>query len=142
MDNNYLKLNNQLTNLKADLQKLIDTGSTKSFEDKIAYGYIESLFDSVDMAIYKIEHFSKPTIEGTLHENASGKFDLLDRSGKYITYFSCGSPIECFIEEDGEKQWIAGRVEHTTKNGNSGYYFYGGDKPFLHNGMRARIRKD
>lgn len=86
------------------------------------------------------KNFSK-VIEGTLREAENGKFELFDEMGEYIKYFSCGSPIECYVEYEGKKQWIDGRVEYTTRNGESGYYFVGADKPFLYTGMRARVRE-
>jgi len=72
-------------------------------------------------------------IEGYLNEMPSGRFELLDKHDKHIMYFTCGSPIEIYY--NGE--WIIGRVEADIK-GN--YYFYGADKPYLHNGMRARVK--
>ena len=140
MNNNYLKIKDKLTYLKRDLENVLEEGHNKTFEDGIAYNYVEDLIERLDTAIYKIEHFSKSVIEGTLQETDGGKFELLDRKGKYVTYFSCGSPIECYVEYDGDLQWVSGRVEHTTRDGYSGYYFYGGEKPFLYSGMRARVR--
>lgn len=67
--------------------------------------------------------------EGILKENEQSRFELW-KDGKYITYFTSGEPIECYI--DGA--WVKGRVEHRE----GGYYFYGGTKPFLYNGMKVR----
>ena len=137
---NYLKAADELKAAMSDIKQLMESASRKSFEDKIAYRYLEGIVEKMDVAIDRIEHYSRPAKEGTLREMDNEKFELLDKNGKHVRSFSCGSPIECFIEYDDEAEWHSGRVEHTTRDGYSGYYFYGADKPFLYTGMRARIR--
>lgn len=70
--------------------------------------------------------------EGYLREMPNGRFELLDKKGKQITYFTCGSPIQIYYGNE----WIEGRIE-ADREGN--YYFYGADKPYLHSGMKARL---
>ena len=140
MHPNYLKAVYKLKSAMSDIKELMESADRKTFEDKIAYRYLEELTEKMDIAADRIEHYSRPAKEGTLREMDNEKFELLDKNGKHVRSFSCGSPIECFIEYDGEAEWYGGRVEHTTRDGYSGYYFYGGDKPFLYTGMRARVR--
>jgi Domain of unknown function (DUF5348) len=142
VDKNYLKARDEMSCIKDKLDNLLKEAKTKSFEDEIVYNYMYGVIENLETVIEKIDHFSKPTIEGTLREAENGKFELFDEMGKHIRCFSCASSIECYVEYDGEMQWVAGRVEHTTRNGESGYYFLGADKPFLYTGMKARIRTE
>jgi hypothetical protein len=140
MNINYLKAKNKMSLLKSELNSIFDNVPSKTLEDKIAYSNLEAIIDNLDEVISRINHYSKPVIEGTLREMDNGKFELIS-NGEYVTYFSCGSSIECFCydEFDEEYKWFAGRVEY--KDG--GYYFYCSDagNPFLFTGMTARIRK-
>lgn len=96
------------------------------------------------LEVPQLKRLSLPAIEGKLQEQENEKFELIrNDNGKSIGYqFSCGSYLEVWNDE--EKEWQAGRVEHTTKNGHSGYYFVCSDmeNPFLYTGMKARVRKE
>lgn len=72
-------------------------------------------------------------IEGTLHKNANGRYELDDHE------FTSGSSIQIYHQESG--YWLFGRVEHAAKL--SGYYFFS-DYPHipsfpLWEGMRVRV---
>ena len=144
MNINYSKAKDEMRSLKGNLDKVLQDAPAKSFEDGIAFRSLENIIEQLDTAIWKIEHFSKTVVEGRLHEMENGKFELIDSNGESVRSFSCGNAIECFVEYEGDMQWFSGRVEHTTKNGIAGYYFYfpDADNPFLYEGMRSRIRKD
>lgn len=89
-----------------------------------------------------IEYYSKPTKEGHLRENSSGKFEIDYCNGGTSYPLSCGCSLEVYLQEDIEADieegWYAGRVEHT---GGKGYYFYGPGKPSLYDGMKVRTRE-
>jgi len=114
MDINYLKTVDEMSILKIKLEKIFKNASSKTLEDKIAYKQLEVIIDNLSVAIDRINHYSKPVVEGTLKELENGKFELIDGNGKYVTYFSCGSSVECFCYDDFEEEyhWFAGRVEH------------------------------
>lgn len=145
MDINYLKALDKLSFSKAEIERLWEEAQKqgKSFEDKQAYNILENIIGEMEAAVDRLKRYSLPTIEGKLREMDNGKFELLDDSGKYITYFSCGSMIECYCydEYEEENRWFSGRVEYKSENDQRGYYFSGADRPFLYTGMRARIRR-
>ncbi len=134
MDNLYHK---SLKDHIYGMKKKVEQAPSTTFEDEMICRKLEGLVEKMDDVVYAIEHYSKPTREGTLRNREDGKFDLIDDGGKSIDYFSCGSSIECELEYDGELEWFAGRVEYR----DGGYYFYGADKPYLYTGMKARIRR-
>jgi hypothetical protein len=146
MNINYFKCLDKLNNAKSDIENLWEQAqlsNTKSFEDKQAYHLIENILESLDTAYYKLHRLSLPTIEGKLKEDTqTGKFELIENeTGKGMGWqFSCGSYLEVF-GDDGE--WYPGRVEHTTRDGYKGYYFYNCEleHPFLYTGLRARTRR-
>lgn len=87
-----------------------------------------------------IIHFSKPTKEGYLRENSSGKFEIKYKDGDTSYPLSCGNSLEVYLKNDRrdverEEGWYSGRVEYS-----DGYYFYGPGNPNLYNGMKARQR--
>ena len=137
MDNVYHKSKEKLENFIYGMKKMVEQAPSKTFEDEMICRKLEGLVEKMDDVVYAIEHYSKPAREGTLRKIENGKFDLIDAGGKSIAYFSCGSSIECELEYDGELEWFAGRVEYR----DGGYYFYGADKPYLYNGMKARVRR-
>jgi hypothetical protein len=130
------KLDNALDNLP-DCDK--ETMEEEEIRDAL-YRAAEKLND----AKYAIEHFSKPAEEGYLKENSYGKFEINFAKGGTSYPLSCGSSLEVYLQENIEagieEGWHAGRVEHTSRDGKSGYYFYGPGKPFLYDGMRVRTR--
>jgi hypothetical protein len=142
MNEVYKRLQNKLEALISEAHNILDTESPKSFEDKQAYRLVQNLMDELDGVNDRIKYIALPAIEGKLRENDSGKFELFDKTGKYVTYFSCGSRIEICDPDDGT--WYLGRVEHKCEDGRRGYYFCGScfGAPFLYNGMRARIRRE
>lgn len=84
-------------------------------------------------------------IEGKLQEDTDGeKFELIrSDTGRGLGWqFSCSDYLEAW--DDEEKEWRAGRVEHTARNGYTGYYFHNSDMehPFLYTGMKVRIRQE
>lgn len=75
-------------------------------------------------------------VEGTLRQRDDGRFEMVDVNGNYITYFTCGDPLELFWED----KWFSGRVEYTQERG---YYLYGdkGRHLTLWEGDRVRFKK-
>lgn len=80
----------------------------------------------------QIEYLMLPAREGELSHNLRGRYYIRFEDGEMSNDLTSGHPVEVFL--DGE--WNVGRVEHR----DGSYYFYGGDRPFLADGMRARIR--
>lgn len=147
MNINYLKALDKLNFTKSDIEKLWEEAqkpNEKSFENGQAYCIIENIMESLDMAVYKLKRLSLPVKQGRLVEDTSrGKFDLIQDNGRDLGgwLFSCGDYLEV-LGDDGE--WYSGRVEHTSRNGQTGYYFYNSelDHPFLYTGMKARVRRE
>lgn len=142
MNESFSRFQSKLSSLISEAKKIIDNETPKGFENKRAYRQIENLKDEMESALYELEYISRPAIEGKLREMDNEKFEFIDKNGKYVTYFSCGSRIEVY--DPDEDEWHIGRVEHKRENGTSGYYFYCSylGHPFLYTGMRARIRRD
>lgn len=147
MNNSYLKALERLRCAKSEIESLWEEGQEDNtgFENKQAYRILENFIENMDTAVYKLNRYSLQAVEGELHEDSyRNKFELIRfDNGKSIGYlFSCGDYLEAFDNES--REWYAGRVEHTTRNGVTGYYFYCNDleNPFLYNGMKARVRKD
>lgn len=145
MNNNYLKIIDKIELLKEEIENLSRSAEHKTYEDKEAYHIVENLADQLDTIVYKLKRLSWPAIEGKLQEDPErGKFELIrNDTGRGIGWqLSCGSYLEVYDEDTGE--WYPGRVEHTTKNGCTGYYFVNGelDSPFLYTGMHVRIRRE
>lgn len=134
MDVNYLNAKDKIHSLKNQLERIIDKADYKGMENNECYRLLERLTEELEDAERSINYYSQPVKEGRLIELDNGRFEICDKE------LTCGSSVEIYDEEEAE--WIAGRVEHTTRDGQSGYYFYGSyNKPFLYKGMRARIRK-
>lgn len=143
MNVNYRKILDKVIFAKQDIEKLWQEAESKTFEDKHAYRIAENLVDQLETVIHRLERLTMPVIEGKLREDPEReKFELIrSDTGKGIGWqFSCGDYIEV---KDDEGEWHPGRVEHTTRDGCTGYYFcnYDMDNPFLNTGMKARIRK-
>lgn len=121
------KLNNALDNLPC---------AKETMEEREIRYALQAAAEKLSNAKYVIEHFLKPTNEGYLKINSHGRFELDEHE------FTCGSPIEVYLQEDIEADieegWYSGRVEHSS---DKGYCFYGPGKPPLHEGMRVRTRE-
>lgn len=143
-DENYLKAEDTINQARYRLKKLLENSSTKGLENSTAYREIEYILEMMEDTEKSLEYLSKPTKEGKLIESDGGKFYIVYDDGTESYLLSCGNNIEVYLkedlEEDVEEGWHIGRVEHTTRNGQEGYYFYGANKPFLYHGMRARKR--
>lgn len=141
MDERYLRFKGNLSTIISQAKSIVENESPKSFEDKQAYRIINQIYDDVDLLLDKLEYLSKPFIEGKLREMDNEKFELIS-NGKSVAYFSCGSRIEIYDPEENE--WNLGRIEHRRDDNGNGYYFFCSSMghPFLHTGMRARIRRD
>jgi hypothetical protein len=146
MDTNYLEILDKVTLELSDIEDLYKKtqSAEKSFENREANQIVDNLISTLDRFRDRLKRISLPVVEGRLQEQENNKFNLI-RSGtsKSIGYnFSCGSYLEVWDNE--EKEWQSGSVEHTTKNGQTGYYFINSDmgNPFLYTGMKARVRKD
>lgn len=142
MDERYLRFQSKLAAVVAEARGIVETGSSKGFENRLAYRTINKLYEEADLLLDKLEYLSKSAIEGKLYEMDNEKFELITSEGKSITHFSCGSRIEVFDPEENE--WHLGRVEHKREGTNQGYYFCCSSmgNPFLYTGMKARIRRD
>lgn len=132
MDSNYFRVLDKVRALHSELESILNKAAYKTLEDNEGYRAVEHLLEELQDTKWTIEHFSKPVEEGLLHQGSNGRFSINDNE------LTCGHSLELYDEEEGE--WLAGRVEHTTRDGQKGYYFYGDIKLFLHEGMRARIR--
>lgn len=132
MDVNYLNARDKIHHLKNELERIIDKADCKGMENNDCYRLLESLTEELDSAERSIDYYSRPVKEGRLIELDNGRFEICDME------LTCGSSLE--IYDDEEEEWATGRVEHTSRNGQEGYYFYGSNKPFLYEGMKARIR--
>jgi hypothetical protein len=134
MDVNYLNARDKISSLKSYLEGMLDKADYKSsMENRSCYSEIERLTEELDDVIRSIEYYSRPVEEGRLIELSNGRFEICDRE------LHSGSALEVYDEEESE--WVAGRVEHRRGSDGEGYYFYGLDnKPFLFEGMKARIR--
>lgn len=131
------KLDNALDNLPSCCDK-------ETMEEEEIRNALYRAAEKLNDAKYAIEHFSKSTEEGYLRENSSGKFEIDYCLGGTSYPLSCGCSLEVYLQEDPEADieegWYSGRVEHSSRDGKSGYYFYGPGKPFLYDGMRVRTR--
>lgn len=137
MNINYLKALDILRIASCEIQRLMNDAPTEGFEDSKACTLMENIIDEMNTTASKMEILTLPVIEGLLSEMGNGKFKLIQGPRDPEIYLSCGSYIEVYSYDDHE--WYAGRVEH-----NGHYYFKCFDmgNPRLHEGMRARVRKD
>lgn len=129
MDINYIKALNKLKFSVIDIEKMIDDGNAKSFEDKQICLLFDNLLEDMRLVTHKIEYYCKAPILGVIRELTNGHFEI---QGHELT---CSSPLEIFSDKYSE--WFPGRVEYDDK-----YYFYCSDlgNPALYSGMVARIR--
>ena len=145
MNENYLKILDRATFTKSEIERLFqDAQDSKGFENNRAYSIVETLVEQLDTVIYKLKRLSMPAVEGKLQEDTSrNKFELIrsDNGRGLGWFFSCGDYLEV-MGDDGE--WYSGRVEHTKRDGYTGYYFCNDDieNPFLFTGMVARVRRE
>lgn len=137
MDMNYLQSIDELRYTLCAIEKRVNEGPFKNFEDKKANRVLFNLKIEVESAVDELETLSKSVLEGRLKENEYGKFELIGETGRSVKTFSCGSYIEVYSDEG--HQWYRGRVEHD----NGHYYFYCHElgNPDLYTGMKARIRR-
>lgn len=144
LDKEYSKAESIISNAKYQLEKIFDNGNYKGVENYEAYKELEHLIEKLDDTERHLQYLGKPTKEGRLVEDRGGKFFIAYDDGEESYLLSCGTSLEVYLkedlEEDVEEGWHIGRVEHRSKNGQEGYYFYGANKPFLYEGMRARKR--
>lgn len=135
---NYLIARENISSLKKELEKLIDSAPSNTFEDRKGSLALENAIKSLDSCTKSIDRFSAPTIEGKLKEYANTqKFELIKNDGQGVGWlFGCSSLLEVY--SDKYEDWFAGSVEN---NGNS-YYFksISLENPMLYTGMKARIR--
>jgi len=119
--------------LNADLK--CETTILNNVEINDIRDMFSNLTNNLEDAKRSINDFSKLIKEGVLFQNEDGKFAIIYPDGKHSYFFSCGSPIELYL--DGI--WQVGRVEYSTTKG---YYFYGGLNPSLRDNMRTRKEMD
>ena len=128
--------------LQDTLYKLPGNHTDEAMEETEIRYALDKAQEALSDAQRAIEYFTKPVHQGVLVQNNNGKFVLKFDDGGSSYPFSCGSSIEIYLAYDLEESgWYAGRVEHTTRDGQTGYYFYGPGKPFLYSCMKARIRE-
>ena len=137
---NYLK---EISLLAENLDNVLDSlpcfDSETMEESEIRYA-IYKASEKINDAKRTIIQFSKPTKEGYLRENSSGKFEIKYKDGDTSYPLSCGNSLEVYLKNDRqdverEEGWYSGRVEYS-----DGYYFYGPGNPNLYSGMKARQR--
>lgn len=133
MRNEYISTFEKIKALELEITRQLDTivddiDEENSLEEKIAFISLERLQEHLQYYNDTVEYLLKDTLEGLLKCDDTGKFYLENK------YFSCGSSIELFIEDE----WHIGAVEYDDVQG---YYFKGANKPVLREGMKARIRQ-
>ena len=142
-DSKYTQHLREISALAEKLDNTLDSlpgnGSEETMEETEIRHALYRAAEKLNDAKGAIVHFSKNANEGILKENNSGKFEVQYNNGGSSYPLSCGSSLEVYLEEDSEQEieagWYAGRVEHSDR-----YYFYGPGKPFLCDGMKARLR--
>ncbi|WP_411678729.1 DUF5348 domain-containing protein [Clostridium thailandense] len=135
MDKQYTNSIFILEKAKREIEHIINTSETKSFDDKKAQQILSGAIENIESSVLEIKHFSKDTKQGSLYKLSNGKWAFDTEYEKEI-YFSCGYPAEIFNEK--ENQWDSGRIEHT----NGEYYFFNYDERNLelYEGMLVRVR--
>ena len=133
MDKRYVTAESIINKAAYELNKIYDSATTNTQEDREAYRAIETLLEALRDTEREIQYLSSPTKEGQLQEQSNGKFAIEYMDGTESDDLSCGSSLEIYDQEEG---WLFGRVE--AKDGQ--YYFWGEGRPFLYTGMRARKR--
>jgi hypothetical protein len=133
LDKKYTDILKDLKMLKSSAENLLKDKIVDSFENEKSYETLGYLKKEMEDAISDMELMDKNTIEGILVLNSQGRFNL--DTAKNI-YFTCGSPIEVFINEE----WYRGRVEN--ESGEYYFYSYENENIPLREGMKARIRVD
>ncbi len=139
MDPKYIKAMDIARKTKEQLQAINETQDTTDTEELIleAYKTIERLIESLDEAEKDINYLTGERKEGVLvYNNDTERFYILftDSNDREL---SCGNTLELHYQN----KWHIGRVEHTRRGEEEGYYFYSDlHKPFLKAGMRVRKR--
>ena len=93
--------------------------------------------DAIHTIADRVKYLTRPRTEGKLILGCDGKYRLSTDDHM----FSCGSPIEVYINDPGyDHGWQFGRVEHRESMG--GYYFRSCscDDHRLYPGMLAAVR--
>ncbi len=100
--------------------------------DQVFYSReINSIIEKIDDMVHRIAYLNRPIIETTtIHKNRDGRYETA--SGHEYT---CGSGIECLIDDDGEQEWVWASVEYSDK-----YYITCYGNPPLTNGLTVRLR--
>lgn len=147
LDKNYVKVESIVNDARYKLSKLLDSCTSEGVENREAYWSIENLISKLEDVENELQYLNKPVKEGKLIEDKEcGKFYIAYKDGSESYLLGCGNSIEVYLqrdlEGDVEEGWHIGRVEHTSRDGQSGYYFYGANKPFLYSGMVVRKRID
>lgn len=144
MDKLYYRALDDITRALTAVKAVMDDAPAKMPEDIAAYRVMETLSDQLDRAKCNLNYLATPTKEGRLREENNGKFCVVYNDGTESYPLSCSSSLEIpDPEEDPEENqgWLIGRVEGRMTDQGNQYYFYGGAKPALHEGMRARKRE-
>lgn len=133
MNNQYREARQIIEEARRELDSILaKEPGTKGEENKEAYFLLEDLAERLSRSRDYLDYLNAPTKEGVLRESESGKFYVEFTDGAESHLLSCGNSLELLLDDE----WIIARVE--AKNGK--YYFYNGDKPYLSEGMRARLR--
>ncbi|WP_317855991.1 DUF5348 domain-containing protein [Chakrabartyella piscis] len=100
--------------------------------EQVFYAHeLNSIIDKIDDMVHRINYLNRPVCQTTtLHKNSNGRFETV--SGHEYT---CGSGIECLIDDDGEQEWVWASVEYSDR-----YYITCYGNPPLKSGMTVRIR--
>lgn len=133
---NRFEIKHLAEKLQNTLDKLPGCSESETMEETEIRHALQKAADTLYDTAREIEYFQLSVKEGYLEKLSNDKFQLVFNDEMLPHVFSCGSPIEVYLDDSEEPGWCAGRVEH---NG-QGYYFYGPGKPMLYAGMKARIR--
>ncbi|WP_317856084.1 DUF5348 domain-containing protein [Chakrabartyella piscis] len=100
--------------------------------EQVFYAHeLNSIIEKIDDMVHRINYLNRPICQTTtLHKNSNGRFETV--SGHEYT---CGSGIECLIDDDGEHEWVWASVEYSDR-----YYITCYGNPPLKSGMTVRIR--
>lgn len=137
MDNEYAKELDIIESTKNEIEKCYEDIPSEDLEDNEVSKSLEKLLEQLEATKSIINHFSKPTKEGHLilvYPNA--KYQIKFLNGDISNEIECGNYLEICGDD---KDWKAGRVEHTI---DKGYYFYNSEVryPVLSSDMKVRVR--
>lgn len=140
LDGRFQRTLNSLETCKLKLEEQLKDLPKKESEDRRAYSFIEGFTERLESLMDELDYLSKDVKEGVLAEDTDEKryyIEYTDGSKSYNLH--CGYSLEIW---DGE-EWLYGSVEHRIDwdSKQQGYYFNGGAKPFLFDGMKVRKRQ-